>query len=239
MGITIEGIKELVGNRDQIVIFEVGCADGTDTKQFLSQFGDNLKLYTFDPDPTNIKAMSAEGGKDVKGVSNQGLRTDSRHTFTPAAMAAQDGKTTFTRSRNTNAPDGGVDFGRYSGSIYEPKTIIDGGPRGNRWPFIKYDEKIEVQTRSLDSFCEENGIDHIDFMWMDVQGAEKEVFLGAKNMIGKIDYVYTEYHEEEMYVGATNLQTVGDLLPGYGMLQNWPYSDVEGGDVLFGLNANS
>ena len=44
---------------------------------------------------------------------------------------------------------------------------------------------------------------------------EKEVFLGAKNMIGKIDYVYTEYHEEEMYEGATNLQTVSDLLPGY------------------------
>ena len=65
MGIAIDKIKELVGNRDNLVIFEVGCADGTDTKHFLSQFGTNLKIYTFDPDPTNIKAMSAEGGKDV------------------------------------------------------------------------------------------------------------------------------------------------------------------------------
>jgi len=235
MGISIEGIKQLVGDRDQIVIFEVGCADGTDTKQFLKQFGSNLKLYTFDPDPTNIKAMSAPGGKDVKNVPNDVLRNDVRHTFTPVALASEDGKTTFTRSRNTNGPGGGVDFGRYSGSIYEPKTIIDGGPRGNRWPFIKYDEKIEVETRTLDSFCEENGIDHIDFMWMDVQGAENAVFSGAKNMIGKIDYVYTEYHEEEMYVGATNLQTVTNMLEGYDLAQNWPYTDVMGGDALFKL----
>jgi hypothetical protein len=72
-------------------------------------------------------------------------------------------------------------------------------------------------------------------MWMDVQGAENAVFGGAKNMIGKIDYVYTEYHEEEMYVGATNLQTVTDMLEGYDMVQNWPYNDVHGGDALFKL----
>ena len=235
MGIIVEKIHELVGNRDQVVIFEVGCADGTDTRQFLNTFGPNLKIYTFDPDPTNIKAMSQDGGVDVKGNSNSKLRSDGRHTFTSVALAAEDGKTTFTRSRNANGPGGGVDWGRYSGSIYEPKTIIDGGPRGNRCPFIKYDEKIEVTTRSLDSFCDENGIKHIDFMWMDVQGAENAVFAGAKSMIGKIDYIYTEYHEEEMYVGATNLQTVTDMLGGYDLAQNWPYNDVMGGDALFKL----
>ena len=83
MGISISKIHEMVGNRENLVIFEVGCADGTDTKEFLRQFGSNLKLYSFDPDPTNIKAMSADNGKDVKGVGNTQLRTDNRHTFTP------------------------------------------------------------------------------------------------------------------------------------------------------------
>ena len=235
MGISIDKIHELVGNREQVVIFEVGSADGTDTRQFLSKFGSNLKIYTFDPDPTNIKAMSSQDGVDVKGNPNHKLRTDARHTFTPVAIAAQDGRTVFTRSRNVNGPGGGVDWGRYSGSIYEPKTIVNSPKYGNRWPMIKYDEKIEVETRSLDSFCEENSIDHIDFLWMDVQGAEKEVFLGAKNMLGKIDYIYTEYHEEEMYEGATNLQTIKDLLTSYDLEQNWTYNDVEGGDVLFKL----
>jgi hypothetical protein len=39
----------------------------------------------------------------------------------------------------------------------------------------------------------------------------------------------------EMYEGATNLQTVSDLLPGYDLAQNWPYTDVMGGDALFKL----
>lgn len=235
MGISIDKIHELVGSRDEVVIFEVGCADGTDTRQFLNKFGDNLKIYTFDPDPTNIKAMSAEGGQDVKGNNNAILRNDPRHTFTPSAIAAQDGSTVFTRSRNVNGPGGGQDWGRYSGSIYEPKTIVNSPKYGNRWPMIQYDEKIDVTTRSIDSFCAENSIYHIDFMWMDVQGAEKEVFKGAINMLGKIDYIYTEYHEEEMYEGATNLATVTEYLHAYDLEQNWVYNDVEGGDVLFKL----
>ena len=38
-----------------------------------------------------------------------------------------------------------------------------------------------------------------------------------------------------MYEGATNLQTIKDLLTGYDLEQNWTYNDVEGGDVLFKL----
>ena len=56
MGISVDKINEMVGNRKPVVIFEVGCADGTDSKEFLRQFGPDLKLYTFDPDPTNVKA---------------------------------------------------------------------------------------------------------------------------------------------------------------------------------------
>ena len=47
MGISIDKIHELVGSREKVVIFEVGCADGTDTRQFLSKFGSNLRIYTF------------------------------------------------------------------------------------------------------------------------------------------------------------------------------------------------
>lgn len=235
MGITIDRIHELVGDHENLIIFEVGCADGTDTKQFLNKFGDNLKLYTFDPDPTNIKAMSDPDGQDVKGQPNHKLRNDSRHIFTPVAISSSDGSTTFTRSRNVNGPGGGVDWGRYSGSIYEPKTIVNSPKYGNRWPMIKYDEKIDVQTRTIDSFCNENSIDHIDFLWMDVQGAEREVFNGTLIMKNKIDYIYTEYHEEEMYEGATNLQTIKDLLPDHDLIQDWKYNDVEGGDALFKL----
>ena len=36
MGISQNQIKELLGDKGKIVIFEIGCADGVDTKRFLN-----------------------------------------------------------------------------------------------------------------------------------------------------------------------------------------------------------
>ena len=47
MGISQEEIKNLIGNKDEITIFEIGCADGGDTKRFLNTFDSNLKIYIF------------------------------------------------------------------------------------------------------------------------------------------------------------------------------------------------
>ena len=35
MGISQDQIKSLVGDQEEIVVFEVGCVDGLDTKKFL------------------------------------------------------------------------------------------------------------------------------------------------------------------------------------------------------------
>jgi predicted O-methyltransferase YrrM len=65
MGISHEQIKKLIGEKKEITIFEIGCADGRDTRTFLNTFGNNLKLYTFDPDPVNIKALSEIGATKI------------------------------------------------------------------------------------------------------------------------------------------------------------------------------
>jgi FkbM family methyltransferase len=44
-------------------------------------------------------------------------------------------------------------------------------------------ETISVQTVSLDSFCDENGIARIDFLKVDVEGAEPLVIAGAKRVL--------------------------------------------------------
>ena len=66
MGISQSEIKNLIGdkpaqktpdnlsNEEKIVILEIGCADGSDTKKFLNEFGSNLRIHTFDPEPINV-----------------------------------------------------------------------------------------------------------------------------------------------------------------------------------------
>ena len=91
MGLSQQEIKELIGEKDSITIFEIGCADGGDTKRFLNTFGSNLKIYTFDPEPINIKYVTTPGSLDAFGNSNDILISDDRHVFNPYAISGKDG----------------------------------------------------------------------------------------------------------------------------------------------------
>jgi FkbM family methyltransferase len=53
----------------------------------------------------------------------------------------------------------------------------------------------EVATRTLDSFCSEHRINHIDFLKLDVEGHELKALEGAKELIGNdcIDFIQFEF----------------------------------------------
>ena len=153
MGMPPDQIKNLLGERGEVVIFEIGCADGGDTKRFLNSFGSNLKIYTFDPEPINIKYMTTMGSQDAWHNSNDILITDDRHQFYPYAMSGTDGITKFHRSRNiTPNPEEGFLVGRYSGSIHQPVTMINSDRYGQRWPGTVFEEEITVECKNVDTF---------------------------------------------------------------------------------------
>jgi FkbM family methyltransferase len=235
MGISVDEIKSLIGEKEEIVIFEVGCADGRDTRQFLNEFGDNLKIYTFDPEPINVKAMTEFGVENCVGNLNDDIVSDSRHIFHPYAMSDVDGKITFHRSRDTGYDDKGHSRGRYSGSIHKPVDQLKG------WPHIVFDDSVEVETRTLDSFCKEHDIMHINFIWMDTQGAEGRIFNGGEETLKNIDYVYTEYYNQNMYENQVYFEQLQELLSEFTLIANWKYVDYaypecNGGDALFVRN---
>jgi len=235
MGISIDEIKSLIGEKEEIIIFEVGCADGRDTRQFLNEFGDNLKIYTFDPEPINVKAMTELGVENCVGNLNDDIVYDSRHIFHPYAMSDVNGKITFHRSRDTGYDDKGHSRGRYSGSIHKPVDQLKG------WPHIVFDDSVEVETRTLDSFCKEHDIRHINFIWMDTQGAEGRIFNGGEETLKNIDYVYTEYYNQNMYENQVYFEQLQELLSEFTLIANWKYIDYaypecNGGDALFVRN---
>lgn len=66
-------------------------------------------------------------------------------------------------------------------------------------PQTTYQESRFVQPiniKRLDTFFEENKIDHVDLLKIDCEGAEYEIFLddGFKNVANKIDYIIGEAH---------------------------------------------
>lgn len=61
---------------------------------------------------------------------------------------------------------------------------------------LKSQEKEEIiQMETLDNYCKENNIKYIDFLKIDVEGHELEVFKGAKNFLknGNIKIIQFEY----------------------------------------------
>ena len=198
-----EEIKNLV-NKPNPTIFEIGCADGKDTIEFINVFGD-LKIYCFEPEPKNIELV-----KQTINYSN--------HFLFEGVISNVNGKVVFNRSRTDNPTDLS-----YSGSIKKPKEHL------NEWPFIKFDQEIEVESITLDSFCEKENIDVIDFIWADVQGAEGDLIIGGKNTLDtKVRYFYTEYSNKEYYDGQLNLARIKELLG-----DNWEIIADYGSDVLF------
>jgi hypothetical protein len=66
----------------------------------------------------------------------------------------------------------------------------------------------------------------IDFIWMDVQGAEIDVFRGAQEVLANARYLYTEYSNRELYAGQYNLRRLLWYLKGYRVVVRYR------GDVL-------
>jgi len=228
MAINHDQIKKLIGEKEEVIIFEIGCADGRDTRKFLQTFGDNLKLYTFDPEPVNIKALTVLGTLNCVDELNDDIIQDSRNIFHPYAICEEDKTLIFKRSRTLGCPGEGYEVGRYSGSIHDPVN------QASMYTGILFDQIVESQGRSIDSFCKEKSIEHIDFIWMDTQGAEREVLGGMKESYTNIDYIYTEYYNEEMYKDQIYLNGIVEMLSeNFDLLATFPFTDCQGGDALF------
>lgn len=68
----------------------------------------------------------------------------------------------------------------------------------------KVESEISVDVKTVDSVCEEVGIDKIDILKCDTQGYEMEVFRGASQMLqeNRISLLYFEVTFSNMYEGA-------------------------------------
>lgn len=189
--ITKELISQLV-SKPNPTILEIGSNDGTNTLWFLEVFP-SPKIFCFEPDP-----RAALRFKDK-------IRNRPQVSFFEYAIGDKNSKETFYMSggrENDTMPDGWD----CSGSIRKPKNHL------KVHPWCKF-EKILIETKTLDTWCQENGIDMIDFLWMDVQGAEIDVIREGRTALKNTRYLYTEYSNKELYEGQLTLKQLLRELP--------------------------
>lgn len=205
-----ELLRECVG-KDDPTILDIGCNDGTHTLWFFEVFK-NPKVYCFEPDPRARDRFKANVGQKPN------------INLFEIAICDRVGTSEFYQStghRDQKMADGRPFGWDASGSIREPKDHLKTAP------WVKFEQKITVPTSTLDVWSKEQGVETIDFIWMDVQGAEIDVFRGGTTTLSRTRYLYTEYSNRELYKGQFHLKELMNYLDNFQLVIRYP------GDVLF------
>lgn len=157
------------------IIVEAGAFDGTDTRK-ISMNWPHGTIHAFEPIP-DVFALLKGNTTEFSNVV--------RH---PIALSDQNGTATLYVSEKPSRP--GEPF--QAGTLLKPKERLKHSP-------ITYPRTITVPTITLDTWAEQHNIDHIDFMWLDLQGMALPVLKGGINILKTVRALFVEVEFIEAY----------------------------------------
>lgn len=101
-----------------------------------------------------------------------------------------------------------------------------------QYPHIKFNDVEEVDMVRLDDL--DLNFDNYNFINIDVQGYELEVFKGAIKTLDKIDYIMSEINRDEVYENCAKIEQLIDFLNPLGFkLVETTWDGITWGDGFF------
>jgi FkbM family methyltransferase len=188
-------IKQFIKNLDVKVFVEIGAHFCTDTQDF-RKMHPQARIVCFEPDPRNIEVIKKLGNDKICELHELALS----NTNEPMDFHLSSGN---PLGKSTDPLTLAYDWS-FSSSLKKPTGHLD----QHRW--ITFPNTVKVQCSKLDDF-EPLKNTKIDFMWVDVQGAEDLVFSCAQETLKNTHYVYTEFSDYELYEGQLNLSKLLNL----------------------------
>ena len=113
-----------------------------------------------------------------------------------------------------------------SSSILKPKQHLE------LHPDVLFEGTEDVEVDLLDNY----DLRGANFINIDVQGYELEVFKGSTKTLNQIDYIYCEVNRDEVYEGAPMVEELDEFLGEYGFVRvetKWPETYYTWGDALY------
>ncbi len=152
------------------IVIDCGAHDGSDTLELAKILKGNV--FAFEPvDSIYSKLVGRVSG--TKGIKTFKL-----------ALSNKNGRQKFFVS------DGASDA---SSSLLEPKEHL----KDHEDTF--FSEVIDVDTKTLDSWANENGIEKVDMLWLDMQGFEMEMLKESRVILKTVSVIHTEVSVKETY----------------------------------------
>lgn len=182
----------------KLVIYDIGSCEGEDSIKYSKLFP-NARILAFEPLPDNQELIK-------KNLSRYGIN---RVELIPVALSDKKGTVDFhVSSGNPEGKSNNDDwnFGNKSSSLLKPDKHLD------VLPWVKFDRVISVPTNTLQNVSEELNISDIDFVHMDVQGAEIMVLNGAGAILKNIKAIWLEVANVTLYKDQPTRTGIEDFM---------------------------
>lgn len=206
---------------DVKVVFDLGSRDCLEAVEFAKRFP-NAKIYSFECHPESIKTC----------LRNSAPFSD-RITVVQKAVNSYTGTCKFFPIDPEKTVTTWVDGNPGASSLYKSAGTYD--------HIEKYvQNEIEVECVRLDEWAKEQGIEHVDLVWCDLQGAELLAFQCMGDLLKTTKVIHTEMEVNPMYEGQSLYKDIHPLLVESGFKQVWGNAATTqfGSDFIY-VNATS
>lgn len=192
------------------IVFDVGANHGDTVQQYLKLFG-RARIHGFEPFPDAFEDFRRRFADQPRVIPHQ------------TALADRVGRVDF-HSFDNDATNSLFPFARDADRFVE-------GAMGTK-------EVLSVACTTVDDFCRGEGIDRIDVLKLDVQGAELRVLRGAERVLSRrrIGLVFLEVNFVPVYEGQAEFHEIARFLQlrGYRVFDFYNYTYAHTGQVKWG-----
>lgn len=98
----------------------------------------------------------------------------------------------------------------------QSSSILELGTHKTAHPEVYYVESFKTKTRRIDALSEEIGFASLDFLNIDLQGAELKALKGMGELLHQFKWAYLEVNKEELYKGCALVEDIDFYLGTYG-----------------------
>lgn len=97
-------------------------------------------------------------------------------------------------------------------------SLLPIDPRNTAWfsRDLRVARSVQVPTMTLPALMEEQGLQTVDLLKLDLQGAERFVLTGGETVLDRVRVIYTEIFFEQLYTGAWLFSEMNEFLAGRG-----------------------
>jgi FkbM family methyltransferase len=188
------------------IILDIGACEGEDSIRYKRLFP-QARIIAFEPNTSNVEKLS----RNLKYFECDDIE------IMPYALSSSDG--TASMHISSGRPEGlpkttDWDWGNKSSSLLKPSALMT---KFHSW--LRFDTEVRVPTRRLDSVLTELGIKRVDFIHMDVQGAELMVLQGSVDILPSVACIWLEVGTEAIYEHQPSAAKTQKFLEGIGFIR--------------------